>query len=71
MDKEGEKLVPDIDWTGLRGMGNILRHGYHKVDDQIVWNTIQEDLPRIREDLARALESSDEAAESTDPYSSQ
>jgi uncharacterized protein with HEPN domain len=37
------------------GMGNILRHGYHKVDDEIVWNTVKTDLPTLREAVLRVL----------------
>jgi uncharacterized protein with HEPN domain len=28
---DGDKLAPGPDWKGFRGMGNILRHGYHRV----------------------------------------
>jgi uncharacterized protein with HEPN domain len=33
---EAEILCPGPDWKGFMGMGNVLRHGYHKVDDRIV-----------------------------------
>jgi uncharacterized protein with HEPN domain len=33
---EAETLCPGPDWKGFRGMGNILRHVYHRVDDEIV-----------------------------------
>ena len=36
-------------------MGNILRHGYHRVDDTIVWNTIKEELPPMRAAVEKAL----------------
>ncbi len=45
---DGEKLCPEIDWKGLRGMGNVLRHGYHKVEDRIVWDTAKFDLPLLK-----------------------
>jgi uncharacterized protein with HEPN domain len=37
-------------------MGDILRPGYHKVDDEIVWNTIKDELPPIREAVLKALQ---------------
>lgn len=52
---EGERLCPEIDWRGLRGMGNVLRHGYHKVDDQIVWDTVKLDLPLLQACVDRVL----------------
>jgi len=41
-------------------MGDILRHGYHKVDDEIVWNTIKEELPPMREAIMKTLRPKDE-----------
>jgi uncharacterized protein with HEPN domain len=44
---DGERLCPRIDWQGLRG-GNVLRHGYHKVEDRIVWDAVKLDLPLLK-----------------------
>jgi uncharacterized protein with HEPN domain len=48
-------LCPDQDWKGIRGMGNLLLHGYHKVEDEIVWATVKSDLPRLRSAVSRVL----------------
>jgi uncharacterized protein len=45
LDADGERMAPGIDWEGFRGMGNLLRHAYHRIDDLIVWNTIKDELP--------------------------
>ena len=50
-------LCPGIDWTGFRGMGNILRHAYHRIDDQIVWDTVKYNLPPMKEAVEKALSS--------------
>ena len=50
-----ESLCPGPDWSGFCRMGDILRHGYHNVDDKIVWNTIKDELPAMREAIAKAL----------------
>jgi uncharacterized protein with HEPN domain len=58
LDDESPGAYPEIDQKGYRGMGNILRHSYHRVDDDIVWNTVKEDLPDLRaivQKLLRAL----------------
>jgi uncharacterized protein with HEPN domain len=34
-------------------MRNALSHGYFKVDLDIVWNTIRDDLPQLRQALQR------------------
>jgi len=48
LDDECPGEFPEIDQKGYRGMGNILRHSYHRVDDEIVWRTVKEDLPQLR-----------------------
>ena len=53
--RDGENLCPEIDWKGLRGMGNVLRHGYHKVEDRIVWDTVKLDLPLLKVCVDRLL----------------
>ena len=52
---EAEKLCPGPDWKGFRGMGNILRHQYHQVNDEIVWNTVKDELPPMRAAVSKAL----------------
>ena len=52
---EAETICPGPDWQGFHGMGNILRHGYHRVDDAIVWNTVKEELPPMRVAVVKAL----------------
>jgi uncharacterized protein with HEPN domain len=36
-------------------MGNILRHSYHRVDDKIVWEKIQTDLPELKKVVLEIL----------------
>ncbi|MBV8630310.1 MAG: DUF86 domain-containing protein [Silvibacterium sp.] len=48
LGSEAEDACPGLDWRGLRGMGNILRHAYHRIDDRIVWDTAKEDLPLLK-----------------------
>ncbi len=52
---EAGTICPGPDWKGLRGMGNILRHAYHQVDDAVVWSVVKEDLPVLQEAASRAL----------------
>ncbi len=37
-------------------MRNAVAHGYIKVDLEIVWKTIQNDLPKLHEQIKKALE---------------
>lgn len=43
----------DIPWLILYTMRNRVSHGYDKVDLEIVWKTIQGDLPGLHEQIQR------------------
>lgn len=42
------KLAPEIPWKQVRGIGNILRHEYHKTSDPVVWAVVTDNLPPLR-----------------------
>lgn len=44
---------PEIAWRGVRGMRLLLDHEYHRVDGDIVWQTVADDLPALRDALER------------------
>lgn len=44
---------PDVAWAEMRDMRNLLIHEYFGVDVDVVWNTIQHDLPTLIEYLSR------------------
>ena len=52
---QADTLCPGPDWKGLRGMGNILRHAYHRVEDQIVWDTVKTEFPPLKAAVKKAL----------------
>lgn len=41
-------LRPDIAWTDIRAIGNLIRHEYWRVDPDIVWAVVTDDLPPLR-----------------------
>ncbi len=41
-------LHPQLPWIEMRGMRNKMIHDYFDVDLRVVWNTIKEDLPRLK-----------------------
>lgn len=43
----------EIPWTKIASMRDRLIHDYFKVDYQIVWDTIQIDLPRLKSALEK------------------
>jgi len=40
-----------IPWHEIRGMRNRLAHEYDKLDDRILWETIQQNLPTLLSQL--------------------
>lgn len=45
---EALELAPEIPWRQIRAIGNILRHQYHSVADEIVWAVVENDLVPLR-----------------------
>lgn len=41
----------EINWKEMKGMRNIIVHDYDGVNTRIVWDTIKDDLPKLREQL--------------------
>jgi uncharacterized protein with HEPN domain len=44
----GDRLktaAPEVPWRKVADMGNWIRHAYEKVEDRILWETIQDGLP--------------------------
>lgn len=46
---------PEIEWAAVRGMRNNLVHEYFGADMQIVWDTIQRDIPDLIPKLRAVL----------------
>jgi uncharacterized protein with HEPN domain len=55
LGEDAERLCPGLPWHNIRGIGNWLRHRYDRVDVETVWNTVVDDLPRLRSGVLRAL----------------
>jgi uncharacterized protein with HEPN domain len=48
---------PDIPWSKVAGIGNVLRHDYQDVANDVLWHVVHENLPALdkacRDELAR------------------
>lgn len=47
--------MPNQPWADIRGMGNRLRHGYDRLSLDVIWNSIQDDLPSLAADVRLTL----------------
>jgi len=67
---EASRYIPDglkadymhIPWRQIADIGNFLRHGYDRVDDETMWNIARLELPALKvvaEEMVRRLETED------------
>jgi len=45
----------DVPWREIINMRHVLIHGYYQIDPEILWETINNDLPLLREAVNRYL----------------
>ena len=53
--EEVEEKYTGIPWNLMRAMRNRIVHGYFKVDEKLMWDTIQNDLPPLIPELEKML----------------
>jgi len=46
---------PEIPWIFMYTMRNRVAHGYFKVDFELVWKTIHDDLPALHEQVRQLI----------------
>ena len=59
VSETGRQTWPTIPWAKIVGLRNRLIHGYDKVDFDILWTTVVDDLPPLATALDACLEGSD------------
>ena len=53
---------PDMNWQEIISMRHILIHEYYGVVDSILWQTIKEDLPRLKVQIQQIIDNLPPAA---------
>ncbi|MCL6707395.1 DUF86 domain-containing protein [Pseudomonas sp. R2.Fl] len=41
-------LAPEVPWKKIRGIGNVLRHEYHRIADDVVWVVVTENIRPLK-----------------------
>jgi len=57
VSSEGQAEHPELPWRDMIAMRHRLIHGYYDINLDIVWNTVQEDVPPLIRALEAALAS--------------
>ena len=52
---EVEEQYPEIPWHLMRAMRNRIVHAYFSVDEKLMWDTVQNDLPPLVPILKKLL----------------
>lgn len=47
---------PSVPWEDMYWMRNRVSHGYFSVDLEVIWNTIQRDIPELEQQTKDVLE---------------
>lgn len=53
--KEFKDKHPEFDWALMKGMRNIIVHEYFGIDVNKVWDTVINDIPKLKDDCETAL----------------
>lgn len=56
LSQETLKNIKEIKWANMYGLRNRIVHGYASVDYQIIWETIEIDIPKLKKIIKKIIE---------------
>jgi uncharacterized protein with HEPN domain len=54
------EAYPEVPWPQMRGIRNRIVHGYDRIDFQIVWDVIQQELSPLVPQLEQIMQEADD-----------
>ena len=54
---EFKRRFSDVEWRAIIGLRNILVHHYFGIDENVVWDIIQKDVPELKAKVVEIWES--------------
>ena len=55
LSSEYKATHKDIPWRKISGMRDIVAHGYHMLDDDIIWDVVTNSIPDLAQFLQKQL----------------
>lgn len=55
LSEDVRRLHPDVPWSDIKGLRNIVVHNYFGIDWEEVWRAATEDVPVLRTRIAQIL----------------
>jgi len=53
---EVRRRYPDIAWREMAGLRDILTHAYFGLDDEVLWDIVQNEVPSLVDHIERILQ---------------
>lgn len=51
MSEEFKNTHTEVPWAEMRGMRNLFAHEYESADQELLWETITKDIPKLNKQL--------------------
>jgi uncharacterized protein with HEPN domain len=52
---ETRSQYPQIEWRKIAGLRDIITHAYFRVDEEVIWDVIQNKIPNLLEQIQDIL----------------
>lgn len=52
ISEECRNSIPSIPWHQIYGLRNVIAHGYVKIKEERIWQTIQNDIPLLQKEIS-------------------
>jgi uncharacterized protein with HEPN domain len=46
---------PAVEWKQVAGFRDVMAHGYYRIDYEVIWGIINDQLPSFRKDIIKIL----------------